>query len=225
MLRAQLDILAVTYFFWLLFEADAQLVSASSSTRNTSYSPEKDYSTPVINSTSVSQHYPSTIDTTIYQPTAQQTGCGKQIRNFSICWVDYPPYLMRDENGAMTGIFHEEFEDMINKCCNSSHWLNYTREANFSELSDCMKSDEIDFVFPVLRKQVRSNRYDAVRFVELLQSPGIAVLTNRTRLEQRAKWNVIQEFFQTWTVFVLALLLNAIFGILIWALVSENYIL
>lgn len=225
MLRLQLDVFAVTCFVWVLFEADAQSISASFSTHNTSYSPKKDHSTPVISSTSVSRHYPSTIDPTIYPTTAQQTRCGKQARSFSVCWVDYPPYLMKDENGNMMGIFHEAFEDIINKCCemNSSNWLNYTRKAiNFSELTECMNSDEIDFVFPVRRKQVKSNPYNTERFQELLPSPGIAVLKNRTHLEQWATWNVIHEFFQTWTVLVLALLLNAIFGILIWALVSET---
>lgn len=217
------------YSFCLLLQAGAQSISVSFSThaQNVSYSSKKDHSASLISSTSASGHYPSTIETTVSPTTSQpQTVCGErteQVRSFSICWVDYPPYLMKGENGIMTGIFHEAFEHMINKCCkmNSSSWLNYTRQAiNSSELSDCMKSDEIDFVFPVLRKQVKSNSYDTARFQNLLPSPGIAVLKNRTHLEQWAKWNVIQEFFQTWTVLVLALLLNAIFGILIWALVS-----
>lgn len=223
-----LNVFVAIYFFCLLFEADAQSISASFSTQaqSASYSSKKGHSASLISSTSASGHYPSTIETTIYTTTSQpRTACGEQtgqVRSFSICWVDYPPYLMKGENGIMTGIFHEAFEHMINKCCkNSSSWLNYTRQAiNSSELSDCMKSDEIDFVFPVLRKQVKSNSYDTERFHDLLPSPGIAVLKNRTHLEQWAKWNVIQEFFQTWTVLVLALLLNAIFGILIWALVS-----
>ena len=132
---------------------------------------------------------------------------------------------MKDENGNMIGVFHDAFKDIVNTCCgkNSSNSLNYTREAmSFTELSECMKSDEIDFVFPVLFKHIKRNPYDKVRFQELLKSPGIAVSKNRTHLEQGAKWNVIHEFFQTWTVLVLALLLNAIFGILIWALVSQT---
>ena len=132
---------------------------------------------------------------------------------------------MKDENGNMIGVFHDAFKDIVNTCCgkNSSNSLNYTREAmSFTELSECMKSDEIDFVFPVLGKHIKGNPYNKVRFQELLKSPGIAVSKNRTHLEQGAKWNVIHEFFQTWTVLVLALLLNAIFGILIWALVSQT---
>ena len=226
--------LALTYFFWSLVEADAQTISVSVSAHNAGYSSKNGYSSPVINPSPVSRLYPSTIDTAISPTKAPQKGCaGERISSFSICWVHYPPYLMKDENGNMIGVFHDMFKDMIktfcgknpNQCCgiNCNTSLNYTREAmNFTELSECMKSDEIDFVFPVRDKQVKPNAYDEARFQRLLQSPGIALSKNRTQLEQRAKWNVIHEFFQTWTVIVLTLLLNAIFGILVWALVSQT---
>jgi len=217
--------LALTYFFWSLVEADVQTTSVSVSAHNTVYSSKNGLSSSVINPSPVGRHYTSTIGTTINPTKAPQNGCaGEQISSFSICWVDYPPYLMKDGEGNMTGVFHDAFKDIINKCCrccgiNSSNSLNYSREAmNFTELSECMKSDEIDFVFPVLGKHVKRNPYNKARFQELFPSPGIAVSKNRTHLEQGAKWNVIHEFFQTWTVLVLTLLLNAIFGILIWAL-------
>ena len=63
---------------------------------------------------------------------------------------------------------------------------------------------------------------DKVRFQDLIISPGIAVVKNRDVLADKARWNVIKEFSQIWTVIVLALLLNAIFGILIWVLVSRH---
>ena len=218
--------LVLAYFFWSLVEADVQTISVSFSAHNTVYSPKNGYSSPAINPSPVSHHYPSTTDTTIYPTEAPRKGCaGERVRSFSICWVHYPPYLMKDENGNMVGVFHDTLKDMINTCCgiNSSNSLNYTREAmNFTELSDCVRSDEIDFVFPVLGKHVTGNPYNNARFQEFLPSPGIAVSMNRTHLEQWAKWNVIHEFFQTWTVLVLILLLNAIFGILIWALVSQT---
>lgn len=229
MLRLQL---ALTCFFWTLVEADVQTISVTDSAHNTVHSSRNGYSSSVINPSPVSRHYPSTVDTTINRPTkAPQKDCAaapccgdKRISGFSICWLYYPPYLMKDENGNMIGVFHDVFKDIINICCgkNSSNLFNYTRQAmSFTELSECMKSDEIDFVFPVLGKHVW-REYNRPRFYQLLKSPGIAVSKNRTHLEQGAKWNVIHEFFQTWTVLVLALLLNAIFGILIWALVSQT---
>lgn len=143
--------------------------------------------------------------------------------SFSVCWLHRPPYLIKDSStGNITGIFHEAMHGLLSKCCgsNSSFWINYSHETrNISELTKCMDRD-FDFVFPVLSSQVKSGSYAKARFQNLLRSPGIAVIKSRNHLERQAKLNVIREFFQTWTVLVLALLLNAIFGILIWFLVS-----
>ena len=84
-----------------------------------------------------------------------------------------------------------------------------------------MKS-EFDLVFPVLSSHVMSHNLDRHLFQDIVSSPGIAVLKNGKVLAEKAKWNVIKEFSQIWTVIVLALLLNAIFGILIWVLVSRH---
>ena len=79
-----------------------------------------------------------------------------------------------------------------------------------------------DLVFPVLNSHVMSDKFHRVRFQDIVSSPGIAVLKNRKVLADKARRNVIKEFSQIWTVIVLALLLNAIFGILIWVLVSRH---
>ena len=83
-----------------------------------------------------------------------------------------------------------------------------------------MKSG-FDLVFPVLSSAMSDN-FHKVRFQDIISSPGIAVLKNRKVLAEKARWNVIKEFSQIWTVILLALLLNAIFGILIWVLVSRH---
>ena len=77
-----------------------------------------------------------------------------------------------------------------------------------------------DLVFPVLTSHVKNHIFYQVRFQDIVRSPGIAVLKNREVLFEKARWNVIKELSQIWTVIVLALLLNAILGILIWVLVS-----
>ena len=87
-----------------------------------------------------------------------------------------------------------------------------------------MKSG-FDLVFPVLSSHVMSDNFHRLRFQDIVSSPGIAVLKNHEVLVNKARWNVIKEFSQIWTVIVLALLLNAIFGILIWVLVSRHVLL
>ena len=83
-------------------------------------------------------------------------------------------------------------------------------------------TSRFDLVFPVLSSHVMSDNLHRLRFQDIVSSPGIAVLKNREVLVNKARWNVIKEFSQVWTVIVLALLLNAIFGILIWVLVSRH---
>ena len=48
------------------------------------------------------------------------------------------------------------------------------------------------------------------------------MVKNRDVLADKARWNVIKEFSQIWTVIVLALLSNVIFGILMWVLVNRH---
>lgn len=200
------------YLVFFFLQVDAQSSSAPLSSINTSHS-----SNVVISSTPAGHYLPST------SPSTAEQNCN--FRSFSVCWLHNPPYLMKDDNtGQMTGIFHDVINELISKCCGGNlteSWLNYTYQArNISDLAECM-NDDFDIVFPVLFSQVKSIEYRSRRFQELMKSPGIAVVKNRKYLERSAKWNVIQEFIQTWPVFALALILNAIFGILIWALVSN----
>ena len=161
-------------------------------------------------------------------PTASSPRC-RQLK-VSVCWLNSPPYLFKDnDTGNISGTFNEIIELLLNKCkndCNcenSSSKLNYRRQVeNATELKKCMATTSgFDLVFPVLNSHVINQR----RFQEIISSPGIAVLRNRDVLAEKAKWNVIKEFSQVWTVVVLALLLNAIFGILIWVLVSRHVLL
>ena len=165
-------------------------------------------------------------------PTASSPRC-RQLK-VSVCWLNSPPYLFKDnDTGKISGTFNETIELLLNKCkndCNcenSSSKLNYTHQVRTaSELTECMKMKSgFDLVFPVLNSHVINQRFYKRRFQEIISSPGIAVLRNRDVLAEKAKWNVIKEFSQVWTVVVLALLLNAIFGILIWVLVSRHVLL
>ena len=88
---------------------------------------------------------------------------------------------------------------------------------NVPKILDLKSSSEQTFC-----RKLSLGAADKVRFQDLIISPGIAVVKNRDVLADKARWNVIKEFSQIWTVIVLALLLNAIFGILMWVLVSRH---
>ena len=208
---------------FVVCQVDALSPSSSSISHNSSYSSVTPTSTHFIQSTS--------------KPTDSSPRC-HQLK-LSVCWLDSPPYVFKDDDtGNISGAFNEAIEFLLSKCknCNlellvsqkqcenSSFKLNYTHQVKTaSELTECMKMKSgFDLVFPVLSSYVMSDNFHKVRFQDLIISPGIAVVKNRDVLADKARWNVIKEFSQIWTVIVLALLLNAIFGILMWVLVSRH---
>ena len=161
-----------------------------------------------------------------YRPSTRRRPDLCNFDKLNVCWLHSPPYLMKDSNGNISGIFHQAVNQIFRECCrsNSSSMLNYVREArNFEEQKQCMQDrKQYDIVFPLLYSNIQSLSY-ASTFQRLIESPGIAVVKNRNFLEQRAKSNALKEISQSWTVLLLALILNAIFGILVWALVSITF--
>ena len=166
------------------------------------------------------------------QSTSKPTDSSPRCHQLKVCRLNSPPYLFKDDDtGNISGAFNDAIEFLLSKCKNDCKWcenssskLNYSRDQveNATELTECMKMKSgFDLVFPVLRSHVTDN-FHRIRFQDIVSSPGIAVLKNREVLVNKARWNVIKEFSQIWTVIVLALLLNAIFGILIWVLVSRH---
>ena len=207
---------------FVLGPVDALSPSSSSLSHNSSYSAVTPTSTPDSN-----------------QSTSKPTDSSPRCHQFklSVCWLNSPPYLFKDDDtGNISGAFNEAIEFLLSKCkndCNpkpaykwcenSSSKLNYSYQVeNATELTECMEKSGFDLVFPVLSSHVKNHDFYQVRFQDIIISPGIAVLKNSKVLADKARWNVIKEFSQIWTVIVLALLLNAIFGILIWLLVSRH---
>ena len=217
--------------------------SSSSLNHNSSYSAVTPTSSLSPSSSSLSHNSSNSSVTSTSTPdssqsTSKPTASSPRCHQLKVCWLNSPPYLFKDDDtGNISGAFNEAIEFLLSKCkndCNpkpaykwcenSSSKLNYSYQVeNATELIECMETTSgFDLVFPVLNSHVMSDKFHKVRFQDIVSSPGIAVLRNRKVLADKARWNVIKEFSQIWTVIVLALLLNAIFGILIWVLVSRR---
>ena len=216
--------------------------SSSSLSHNSSYSAVTPSSSLSPSSSSLSHNSSNSSVTSTSshssQSTSKPTASSPRCHQLKVCWLNSPPYLFKDDDtGNISGAFNEAIEFLLSKCkndCNpkpaykwcenSSSKLNYSYQVeNATELTECMETTSgFDLVFPVINSHVKNHIFYQVRFQDIVSSPGIAVLRNRKVLADKARWNVIKEFSQIWTVIVLALLLNAIFGILIWVLVSRH---
>ena len=214
------------YFVLFLFQVESQSPSTPFLSRNTSSSANMaTSSTPSRNtSSSANMATSSTPSARDIPSTGRRPDLRCNVSKLNVCWLHSPPYLIKDSNRNISGIFHQAINEIFSECCNSSSMLNYVHEArNFEEQKKCMQEPkQYDIVFPLLYSNIQSLSY-ASTFQRLIGSPGIAVVKNRNFLEQRAKSNVLQEISQSWTVLLLALILCAIFGILVWALVSITF--
>ena len=216
--------------------------SSSSLSHNSSYSAVTPSSSLSPSSSSLSHNSSNSSVTSTSshssQSTSKPTASSPRCHQLKVCWLNSPPYLfIDDDTGNISGAFNEAIEFLLSKCkndCNpkpaykwcenSSSKLNYSYQVeNATELTECMETTSgFDLVFPVLRSHVKNHFFYQIRFQDIVSSPGIAVLKNGKVFVEKARWNAIKEFSQIWTVIVLALLLNAIFGILIWVLVSRH---
>ena len=216
--------------------------SSSSLSHNSSYSAVTPSSSLSPSSSSLSHNSSNSSVTSTSshssQSTSKPTASSPRCHQLKVCWLNSPPYLFKDDDtGNISGAFNEAIEFLLSKCendCNpkpaykwcenSSSKLNYSYQVeNATELTECMETTSgFDLVFPVLRSHVKNHIFYQIRFQDIVRSPGIAVLKNGKVFVEKARWNAIKEFSQIWTVIVLALLLNAIFGILIWVLVSRH---
>ena len=216
--------------------------SSSSLSHNSSYSAVTPSSSLSPSSSSLSHNSSNTSVTSTSshssQSTSKPTASSPRCHQLKVCWLNSPPYLFKDDDtGNISGAFNEAIEFLLSKCendCNpkpaykwcenSSSKLNYSYQVeNAAELTECMETTSgFDLVFPVLRSHVKNHIFYQIRFQDIVSSPGIAVLKNGKVFVEKARWNAIKEFSQIWTVIVLALLLNAIFGILMWVLVSRH---
>ena len=217
--------------------------SSSSLNHNSSYSAVTPTSSLSPSSSSLSHNSSNSSVTSTSTPdssqsTSKPTASSPRCHQLKVCWLNSPPYLFKDDDtGNISGAFNEAIEFLLSKCkndCNpkpaykwcenSSSKLNYSYQVeNATELTECMETTSgFDLVFPVLYSHVKNHIFYQNCFQDIVSSRGIAVLKNREVLVNKARWGVIKELSQIWTVIVLALLLNAIFGILIWAFVSRH---
>lgn len=135
--------------------------------------------------------------------------------NLSVCWKYNPPYIDRNHSG----IFPEFLTHMVSTCCQNTTSLEYRIEAEDENgLQACVKNESTNFVLPL----TRARSYQVINFIE---SPGMTLVLNKKAIEATAQMTVWNTLTEAWPLLVLTVLLAAIAGILIWALVSSNRLL
>ena len=151
-----------------------------------------------------------------------------------IAWINKPPYtipptpdsykvsgiimdLMTDE---MDDDATDEMDDDAYECYEVAYSLvkNNTRETTSEfRMIKLLRKNEVQIAFPIFEPP--SNRqYSDFHFLKIGRYPGSEYIT--TQDEINAFSTIVDEVLKSWSLFALTLVLAAIAGIIMWALVG-----
>ena len=159
-------------------------------------------------------------------------------RVINITWLSLPPFIFQLETGkqpekfddSITGVFYSIIGRAIQFCCKylgkRGTRLQYTHSArNRDTLHGNIFHGEASMGLPVyIEDELFDHTYGGkLAFIKVLESPGLVLIANKENAidnDLRVLWKAI---FNEWPIVLISLLLCAISGICVWALVSHIF--
>jgi hypothetical protein len=134
-------------------------------------------------------------------------------------WWSIPPYIYRDKNGDIQGIFKKVLDRIVEQCCNGHTNITYEKQPlNDSEVvKDHIGENGTVLSFPIYG-EMKDTTFQNFPYMPVVEAPGVVfIMTNED--SANAAQAVMDAVFQGWPVLVLTLVMAALSGIIIWALV------
>ena len=156
-------------------------------------------------------------------------------------WLSIPPFIfdyqntshqLMNENTDLKGVFYNIIRRAIQFCCryhdNRGTRLQFNHKAwNKSMLHKNIFRGDANIGLPVY---VENDFFDlpgsyagSLRFIKVLESPGLALIMDKNNAKESSKQVVWRAIANEWPIMLISLLLCAIFGICVWALVSPFF--
>ena len=167
-------------------------------------------------------------------PVRQLSKCARVI---SITWLSFAPFIFQPKNnttktetelnGNVTGVFYSIIGRAVQFCCkhfdNRGTRLEYTHKAeNIYTLHANIFYDKASVGMPVyIENELSSQTYGGtLAFIKVLESPGLVVIGNKDDVKQNDSKLLWKTIYNQWPIVLISVLLCAISGICVWALVS-----
>ncbi|PFX25007.1 uncharacterized protein LOC111330919 [Stylophora pistillata] len=167
--------------------------------------------------------------------TTTATSCQKQVNNrcpmsLKIDWWEIPPYIYKDPNNGVSGIFPDILKDLVRQCCDSED--NSNSDANVPSCVHLNYSEVPSNDSEVVKKQIDKNgtlismpiygdmkdvTFQNHPFYPVVESPGVVFIVKKEDSSNAAQ-AVMEAVFQGWPVLLLTLIMAALSGIVVWAL-------
>ena len=158
-------------------------------------------------------------------------GCPDPGERLTISALMVPPYAFSSEQGEVEGILGEFFSEIVYKCfighCNLSEDIFETTLTNSTEeFAKILLENKTDFAFPVsnaMKMFLAPSAHDTkppMMFEVFINSPGYSLIMDIENVNLKANRAALYNLREnTWPIFIFALLIAGISGMIIWILV------
>ena len=150
---------------------------------------------------------------------------GKERKNLFVAWIEKPPYTASASNESLDNEVHGLIRDVIFRyvfydCSYNSRDIRYNVTTNRVDsefrMIELLSQNRVHLAAPVFEPIDR--RYREFPFVKLVDYPGTDFIT--TEDETKGLKVVLDAVLKSWPLFVVTVILTAIAGVIMWALVS-----
>lgn len=168
-------------------------------------------------------------------PPSVQDSCKEKVKNkcprsLQIDWWEIPPYVYKDKDRNVVGIFPDILSKLVKECCyeppsqvpekevKGCVQLNFTEVAsNDSEVVKKHIGRNGTVMSMPIYGDMKDVTFQGHPFYPVVESPGVVFIVKKEDSTNAAK-AVMDAVFQGWPVLLLTLIMAALSGIIIWAL-------
>ena len=159
---------------------------------------------------------------------SEESGSNQQKCNYTVALLDFPPYVMNKTKISERGFMYDRIDWFINTACfhtgpdeQSPCNLQATFVKNTDELVDLVKSNKVDFAFPIFSEAKEAlDGIENVTIIRAFASQGCSLITNTKQCGEESRTQLLTSISSQWPIIVCIILLCGIAGIFIWLLVS-----
>ena len=163
---------------------------------------------------------------------SEESGSNEQKCNYTVALLDFPPYVMNKTKISERGFMYDSIVWFVNTACLQSSLqrepqeqlpcnLQATFVKNTDELVELVKSNKVDFAFPIFSEAKKA--LDGIENVTILRafaSQGCSLIVNTKQCVAESQNQLFTSISSQWPIIVCIILLCGIAGIFIWLLVS-----
>ena len=158
----------------------------------------------------------------------EEPGSNEQKCNYTVALLDFPPYVVNKTKISERGFMYDRIVWFINTACfetepeeQSPCNLQATFVKNTDELVDLVKSNKVDFAFPIFSEAKEAlDGIENVTIIRAFASQGCSLIVNTKQCEAESRTQLLTSITSQWPILACIILLSGISGVVIWLLVS-----